>query len=72
MMRAMADTPLTGIRVLDITTSSAGPYSRQVISALDADVVKVERPDTGDDGRAWGLRSTSARPMTSPLSRPKE
>jgi crotonobetainyl-CoA:carnitine CoA-transferase CaiB-like acyl-CoA transferase len=47
-------TPLEGMRVLDVTTSIAGPYCAQILSALGADVVKVERPDSGDDGRAWG------------------
>ena len=46
--------PLRGMRVLDVTTSIAGPYCAQLLAALGADVVKVERPDTGDDGRAWG------------------
>ena len=54
MMQAVSHEPLSGARVLDVTTSIAGPYCAQILAALGADVVKVERPDTGDDGRAWG------------------
>jgi crotonobetainyl-CoA:carnitine CoA-transferase CaiB-like acyl-CoA transferase len=46
--------PLENVRVVDVTTSIAGPYCAEILAALGADVVKVERPDTGDDGRAWG------------------
>jgi crotonobetainyl-CoA:carnitine CoA-transferase CaiB-like acyl-CoA transferase len=46
--------PLEGTRVVDVTTSIAGPFCAEILAALGADVVKVERPDTGDDGRAWG------------------
>jgi crotonobetainyl-CoA:carnitine CoA-transferase CaiB-like acyl-CoA transferase len=46
--------PLDGVRVVDVTTSIAGPFCAEILGALGADVVKVERPDTGDDGRAWG------------------
>ena len=53
MMRPM-HRPLQGTRVLDVTTSIAGPYCAQILAALGADVVKVERPDSGDDARAWG------------------
>jgi len=43
-----------GMKVVDVTTSIAGPYCAEILAALGAEVVKVERPDTGDDGRAWG------------------
>jgi crotonobetainyl-CoA:carnitine CoA-transferase CaiB-like acyl-CoA transferase len=46
--------PLSGLSVLDVTTSIAGPYCAEILGALGADVVKVERPGTGDDARAWG------------------
>jgi len=46
--------PLEGANVVDVTTSIAGPYCAEILAALGAEVVKVERPDTGDDGRAWG------------------
>jgi crotonobetainyl-CoA:carnitine CoA-transferase CaiB-like acyl-CoA transferase len=46
--------PLEGVRVVDVTTSIAGPFCAEILAALGADVVKVERPGSGDDGRAWG------------------
>jgi crotonobetainyl-CoA:carnitine CoA-transferase CaiB-like acyl-CoA transferase len=45
---------LRGIRVLDLSRVLAGPWAAQLLGDLGADVVKVERPDTGDDTRAWG------------------
>jgi len=45
---------LAGIRVLDLARVLAGPTCTQVLADLGADVVKVERPRTGDDTRMWG------------------
>jgi formyl-CoA transferase/CoA:oxalate CoA-transferase len=50
----MTFAPLAGLRVLDLTGSLAGPYCTGILASLGADVVKVERPDGGDDTRRWG------------------
>ena len=46
--------PLEGLRVLDLTRVLAGPLCTMVLGDLGADVLKVERPDGGDDTRSWG------------------
>ena len=52
----MAFQPLTGIRVVDLTSSLAGPTCTETLAALGADIVKIEHPGRGDEARDWGPR----------------
>jgi crotonobetainyl-CoA:carnitine CoA-transferase CaiB-like acyl-CoA transferase len=47
-------TLLEGVRVIDLTTSVAGPSATMLLADMGAEVLKIERPVGGDDARAWG------------------
>lgn len=53
-MERSSKLPLEGVRVADLSRVLAGPYCTMVLADLGADVVKVERPQGGDETRGWG------------------
>src|SRR5436309_13817299 len=46
--------PLKGLRVIDLTKDFAGPFCTMILADLGAEVVKIEKPGSGDETRAWG------------------
>ena len=49
----MLEATLAGLKVLDLTQNVAGPYCTQILGDLGAEVIKLERPGSGDDTREW-------------------
>ena len=48
------DGPLAGIKVIEIGQAVAGPMAGMILGDMGADVIKIEKPDGGDDARSWG------------------
>ena len=48
------NTPLAGVKILDLTRVLAGPLCTQYLGDLGAEIIKIENPENGDDTRAWG------------------
>lgn len=46
--------PLTGVKVIDVTTNISGPTLTMILADLGAEIIKIERPDVGDDARGMG------------------
>lgn len=46
--------PLAGIKVIEVGQALAGPLAGVIMADMGADVIKVEKPDGGDDARLWG------------------
>ncbi len=67
MTGALETRALAGIKVLDLSRILAGPSATQLLGDLGADVVKVERPNEGDDTRKWGppyISDTAGNPTS--------
>ncbi|MDB5372966.1 MAG: L-carnitine dehydratase/bile acid-inducible protein, partial [Belnapia sp.] len=46
--------PLDGLRVIEVGQALAGPLAGVILADMGADVIKIEKPDGGDDARMWG------------------
>src|SRR5262249_45372891 len=64
--------PLSGLTVVEISTSVAGPFAGQILADLGAQVLKIENPQGGDDARNWGAPQVrGAAPVFNAINRNK-
>lgn len=63
--------PLSGIKIIDLTRVLAGPLCTMMLGDLGADVIKVERPGTGDETRGWGSGANLMSPYFASINRNK-
>ena len=61
---------LEDLRVIDLRHDVAGPYGRQILGDMGTEVIKVERPGSGDDTRAWKRPALARIFHASPRYRP--
>ena len=64
-MKKKINQPLEGVNILDLTRVLAGPTSTQLLGDLGANIIKIERPESGDDSRNLGppyLDSHASKP----------
>ena len=63
----MTSSALANLQVLDMTRILAGPWCGQMLADLGAEVIKIEKPGSGDDTRAWGppfLKDSAGKPTS--------
>lgn len=46
--------PLSGVRIVDLTRIVAGPYCTMILGDMGAEIIKIEKPGSGDEARNWG------------------
>ncbi|KQU01788.1 CoA-transferase [Rhodococcus sp. Leaf7] len=66
------DLPLSGIRVLELGNYIAAPTAARMLADFGAEVIKVERPDTGDELRNWRLYSGTTSMLYRTINRNKK
>ncbi len=64
--------PLEGVRVLELGNFIAAPFAARIFADFGAEVIKIERPDAGDELRGWRLSRGSTSMMFRTIARNKK